>query len=113
MGKHYIAEQRVEHKIVASGPDLIIPPGGGSPVPCITYVTLDKAVDTSSNTRSNGYLLYTSGSYVPHCLGGVPDGKGVISGEWEGKYWPDEHSDSIRVEGNWMVFHDHKGKGNG
>lgn len=113
MGKHYIAEQRISHTIIADGPDLIIPPNGGGPVPCITYVTLDKAVNTSTNTRSNGYPLFTKGSHVPHCLGGIPGGKGIKSGKWNGMYWPDEHSDSVRAEGNWVLFHNHKGHGNG
>ena len=113
MGKHYIAEKRSEHLVIAVGPDLIIPPSGGSPIPCITYVTLDQAVGTSSNTMSNSYPLYTTGSHVPHCLGGIPGRKGVISGTWNGGYYPDEHSSSIKVEGHWMIFHNHKGKGNG
>lgn len=113
MGVNYIAEQRVEHQSIAIEPDLIIPPNGGSPIPCITFVTFNEAVDTSSNTRSNGYALYTSGSHVPHCKGGIPGGKGIKSGTWNGVYRPVEHSDTIRVEGNWMIFHTHKGSGNG
>lgn len=113
MGKQYIAEKRVEHKIIAGGPDLIIPPGSTCPVPCITMVTLDNAVNTAKKTRGNGYPLFTYGSHVPHCVGGIPGGRGIKSGKWNGKYWPDEHSDSVRVEGQWAIFHHHKGKGNG
>ena len=113
MGDKYIAERRSEHRMIATAPDLIIPPGSKVPVPCITYATLDTATQTANHTRGNGYPLFISRSYVPHCKGGIPGGKGVISGTWNGIYYATEHSDSVRVEGDWAVFHDHKGTGNG
>lgn len=109
MSIEYMAEKNVGHRAVATMPDLMIPPGSTVPVPCITFATFDTAELTAMLTRGNHRELFTKQSFVPHCLGGIPNAKGVKSGSWNGKFVPTECSDAVRARGYGVVYNGHKG----
>jgi hypothetical protein len=120
------ANKSAEAKVVCLAPDVCLTPMGSSMVP-VAYTIESRfnvAEMTAKAVNFGGLPVFNMGSHLPKVTGderGV--GGGIISGVNMGccKPIPGSHSNSLRIEGEWLVRHGDlmemncsgpKGKGN-
>jgi len=109
MSSEFIAEKIATHMAVADKPDMC--QVGNSVCAFVSFVTLDQAKDLRGNpdpTQGQGAPVFHMGSYVPKSQGNA--GIGVRSGGQSGPFNPQEHSETVRSQGEFQVHDGHVGQ---
>jgi YD repeat-containing protein len=109
MATEVIAEKRASHIAIADKPDLC--KVGNSVCAFISFATLDQAKDLRGNplpTQGQGDPVFHMGSYVPSSQGNA--GTGIRSGGHSGPFNPEEHSETVKSQGEYQVHDGHTGQ---
>lgn len=109
MSTEFIAEKRANHLAVADKPDMC--KVGNTVCAFVSFATFDQATDLRGNpnpTNGQATPVFHMGSYVPKSQGNA--GIGVRSGGQSGPFNPEEHSSTVRSQGEFQVHDGHVGQ---
>ncbi len=103
MAKAFGARKDGKYLAIFSSLDVCKIPNG-TPVPFPVIEPLSSSVTVATRTRFNGHWVVMLKSHTTQVTGDEPGvAKGVKSGTQGQKAEPIEHSNSVRVEGSWLV----------
>ncbi|SAI25738.1 Cell wall-associated polypeptide CWBP200 [Bordetella ansorpii] len=109
MSTEFIAEKRANHIAVADKPDMC--KVGNTVCAFISFSTFDQARDLRGNpnpTNGQDTPVFHMGSYVPKSQGNA--GIGIRSGGQSGPFNPQEHSSTVKSQGEFQVHDGHVGQ---